>query len=265
VLPFVRVGNPVQISADVKQRLTQGQHSLLARVQQVLEKSEGYRRPDTIAIRYPGSPQRISLRYKYVYRNLLQFGVTGDKDAGEQFFKGNQKNGFDFYSFHLFARKLGPVKLLALGDFTVNLGQGLIHWQNLAFKKSADITAVKRQSDALRPYNAAGEYNFQRGAGITVGGKNLDITAFASVRQVDASFNNDTSQTNEDFISTILNTGYHRTITEVRNKNAITQTSFGGNLAYQKNNLHVGLNGVAFKFSVPLLRDLQPYNQYSIR
>ncbi|MEJ7679979.1 MAG: helix-hairpin-helix domain-containing protein [Segetibacter sp.] len=135
VLPYVRVGNAVPFSADIKQRLTGGQHSILMRSQQVLEKSNGFMRPDSIENRYPGSSQRLFFRYKYIYRNLLQFGMTGDKDAGEQFFKGNQKSGFDFYSFHFFARKLGAVKLLALGDFTVNLGQGLIHWQSLAFKK----------------------------------------------------------------------------------------------------------------------------------
>jgi hypothetical protein len=193
----------------------------------------------------------------------LQFGITGDKDAGEQLLKGNK--GFDFYSFHLFARKMGSVKRLALGDFTVNLGQGLIHWQSLAFKKSADITAVKRQAEILRPYNSAGEYNFLRGVGITVGQKNFDVTAFASVRKLDATFNNDTSQTNDDFISTILNTGYHRTISEISKKNTITQTSFGGNVSYKKNGLHIGLNSVVFKFSVPLVRDLMPYNRYAIR
>ncbi len=125
VLPYVIVGNTVPLHADLKQRFTGGQHSVLLRLQQVLEKSNGFLRPDSVANRYFGSPQRVFFRYKYVYRNLLQFGITGDKDAGEQFFKGNQKSGFDFYSFHLFARKMGPVKLLALGDFTVNMGQGL--------------------------------------------------------------------------------------------------------------------------------------------
>lgn len=265
ILPFVRVGNAVPFSADVKQRFTGGQNSILFRVQQVLEKSNGFLRPDSIANRYPGSPQRVFFRYKYVYRNLLQFGLTGDKDAGEEFFKGSHKTGFDFYSFHLFARKMGPVKLLALGDFTVNMGQGLIQWQSLAFKKSVDISAVKRQADILRPYNSAAEYNFQRGAGITIGGKNVDVTAFASVRKLDASFNNDTSQTNEDFISSILNTGYHRTPSEVLKKNTITQTSFGGNISYQKNGFHLGVNGVAFTFSVPLVRNISTYNQYAIQ
>lgn len=267
ILPYVKVGNVVPLSADLKQRFFGGQHSILVRVQQNLEKSEGYLRPDSVESRYPGSPQRVFVRYKYVYRNLLQYGIVGDKDAGEEFFKGRQTQGFDFYSFHLFARKLGPIKALALGDFTVNLGQGLIHWQSLAFKKSAEITNVKRQADVLRPYNSAGEYNFQRGIGATLRvNRNIDVTGFASYRKLDGSLNVvDTLQTNDDFISSILNSGYHRTPSEVAKKNTISQTSIGGNISYRKNNLHLGFNGVAFKFSAPLTRDFQPYNQYSIQ
>ncbi len=265
VLPYVRAGSAVTLSADVSKRFKEGQHSVLLRLQQVIEKSNGYLRSDTDNIRYPGSPQKIFFRYKYVYRNLLQFGLTGDKDAGEQFFKGSQKQGFDFYSVHLFARKLGIVKLLALGDYTVNLGQGLIHWQSLAFKKSANITAVKRQADILRPYNSAGEYNFMRGAGITMGGKNIDLTAFVSLHKLDGTLHTDTSQTTEDYISSILNAGYHRTATEVAKKNKITQTSFGGNISYNKNGLHAGVNAIAFSFSVPLVRNIYPYNQYAIQ
>lgn len=264
VLPYVRVGNVVPFSASLKQRLIAGGHSVLLRLQQVLEKSDGFIRPDSISNRYGGSAQKVFFRYKYLFRNLLQFGLTADKDAGEQFFKGNQKQGFDFYSFHLFARKLGPVKSLALGDFTVNLGQGLIHWQSLAFKKSADITAVKRQSDVLRPYNSPGEYNFMRGAGITVAVNNFDFTAFASVHKLDGSFNTDTSQTNDDYVSSILNSGYHRTPAEVAKKNALTQTTVGGTISYSKNNVHVGVNGIGFKFSAPLMRNIFPYNQYAI-
>ncbi|HEX8460858.1 MAG TPA: helix-hairpin-helix domain-containing protein, partial [Segetibacter sp.] len=265
VLPYVRVGSALSISADLKQRFSGGLNTVLLRMQQQLEKANGYLRPDSITNRYPGSAQRIFFRYKYTYRNLLQFGITGDKDAGEQFFKGSQKAGFDFYSFHLFARKLGPIKLLAIGDFTVNLGQGLIQWQSLAFKKSVEITAVKRQADIIRPYNSAAEYNFQHGAGITLGGKKVDVTAFASVRRVDATLNIDTSYTNEDYISTILSSGYHRTSSEVAKKNTFTQTSFGGNISYKINALHLGLNAVHYQFSVPLTRDLEPYSQYAIQ
>ncbi len=265
MLPYVTVGSPESLGVDLGKRFTEGNHSLLVRMQQTLEKTEGYKRPDTVLNRYPGSPQRVFLRYKYVYRNLLQFGLVGDKDAGEQFFKSPQKYGFDFYSFHLFARKLGPVRLLALGDFTVNMGQGLIQWQSMAFKKSAEVMAVKRQADILRPYNSAGEFNFHRGAGITVGSNKLNVTAFGSVRELDGTFNSDTSTTNEDFVSSILNNGFHRTPTEVGKKNTFTQTAVGGNVSYNTSALHLGVNGIGYRFSTPLVRNVLPYNQFAIQ
>jgi hypothetical protein len=265
ILQYIRIGSAVSLAEELKGRFLKGQHSILIRAQQVLETSEGFARPDSIENRYLGSRQRVFFRYKYVYRNLLQYGLVGDKDAGEQFFKGNQKNGFDFYSFHLFARKMGPVKLLALGDFTVNMGQGLIQWQSQAFKKSPDVTAVKRQADILRPYNSATEYNFQRGAGITIKSNKIEATAFGSIRSVDANFQADTIVNTDDFVSSILTTGYHRTPNEIAKKNTIEQTSFGGNVSYNGLGLHLGVNAVAFHFSTPLIRDVQPYNQYAIQ
>jgi len=265
ILPFVRIGNPVTIGTDIGNRFKNGQHSILIRAQQVLEESEGFTRPDSIANRYLGSRQRVFARYKYVYRNLLQFGVTGDKDAGEQFFKGAQKNGFDFYSFHLFARNIGHIKFLALGDFTVNMGQGLIQWQSLAFKKSADITNIKRQADILRPYNSATEYNFQRGAGLTMKFNKIEATAFVSVRNVDANLQVDTISSTDDFVSSILITGFHRTPNEIEKKNTTKQTAFGGNVSYNTIGFHLGLNAINYQFSTPLVRNLQPYNQYAIQ
>ena len=81
------------------------------RATQVLEKSRGYLLDSSKAKNfYPGSPQKILVRYKYIFKNLLQYGVTAEKDAGEQFFKGGQKTGFDFYSAHFFVRNLGIIK-----------------------------------------------------------------------------------------------------------------------------------------------------------
>ena len=157
LLPYVTVKNGAKIRTLLGDRFKNGIHSVLARGTQVLEKSQGYKnKGNTTGNSYAGSPQRIYLRYKYQYKNLLQYGVVAEKDAGEQFFKGSQKQGFDFYSVHLFARNIGIVKALALGDFAVNMGQGLTQWQSLAFKKSSDVTNTKRQLAVLRPYNSAG-------------------------------------------------------------------------------------------------------------
>lgn len=262
LVPFISVATPVSLSDEAGKRFREGEHSLLLRVSQVLEKSKGFN-SNTTGATYPGSPQRIFLRYRYTYKNLLQFGFAGDKDAGEQFFKGAQRKGFDFYSFHLFARKIGIIQALAVGDFTVNMGQGLIQWQGLAFKKSVDVMGIKRQSATLRPYSSAGEFYFHRGTGITVQKGKVEATAFISVRKLSANFVSDTVS-NEDFISSFLTSGYHRTESENADRNNLTQTTAGSTVLYRGNKWHAGVNGIYYHFSLPVQKRDEPYNLYAI-
>src|SRR6186713_2740540 len=262
LLPFITIAEPIDLSDIFKTRFHKGDHSLSFRYSQVLEKSAGFEKTST-GTKYLGGPSKLFLRYRYLYKNLLQYGVVGDKDAGEQFFKGAQKYGFDFYSFHFFARKLGSIQALALGDFTVNMGQGLIQWQSLAFRKSVDVLGIKRQSPVLRPYNSAGEFNFHRGAGITIQKGKMEATAFISYRKLSANFVADTVS-NEEFISSFLNSGYHRTESEIADRNKLDQFAFGGNIKYKNSNWHAGFNAIYFDFSSPVVKRAEPYNLYAI-
>lgn len=263
--PYISVGNEVILSTTIRNRLKGGEHSILARVSQTLEKSKGFLIDSSTASNfYPGSPQKILARYQYRYKHLLQYGILGEKDAGEQFYKGRQKQGFDFYSAHFFARDIGIIKSMALGDFTVNLGQGLTQWQSLAFKKSAAVMNIKRESSILRPYNSAGEINFHRGAGITVAKNKWSATAFISRKKIDGNLVTDTSQNHEDFISSLQTSGYHRTKNEADDKGVQQQLVFGGNLSYQYGAFHFGINGVKYKFKLPLNKSSDPYNLYAL-
>ena len=262
IAPFVTTTVPVSLSEELGKRFSGGEHSVMIRVSQVLERSDGFDK-STSGTKYIGSPQRILFRYRYTYKNLLQFGLVGDKDAGEQFFKGAQNKGFDFYSFHFFARKIGIIQSLALGDFTVNMGQGLIQWQSLAFKKSTDVMGVKRQSATLRPYSSAGEFYFHRGAGITIRKGKIESTVFVSYRRLSANFVADTVN-NEDFISSFLTSGYHRTASENADRNNLGQTAFGGNVIYRGKKWHIGINGINYVFSLPVQKRDEPYNLYAI-
>lgn len=263
LLPYVTVAIPVKIPGELAGRLKGGEHRILFRVSQVLEKMAGY---DTAATgsRYRGSPQKILLRYRYEYRDLLQYGMLGDKDAGESFFKGGQRMGFDFYSIHFFARKLGIVESLALGDYTVNMGQGLIHWQGLAFKKSSEIMAIKRQSPVLRSYRSAGEFNFHRGAGITLKKGNWSSSFFGSVRKLSANTQTDSSG-GEQVVTSVLTGGLHRSDNELADRFSLRQLSVGSNIRFQKRQWHAGMNAVYYLFSLPLQKRDEPYNFYSRR
>ena len=262
LVPFITTATAISLKDEAGMRFKDGEHSLLLRGIQVLEKAKGFDK-STTGTKYLGSPQRVFFRYRYTYKNLLQFGIVGDKDAGEQFLKGAQNKGFDFYSFHLFARKIGIIQSLALGDFSVNLGQGLTQWQGLAFKKSVDVMGVKRQSATLRPYNSAGEFYFNRGAGVTIKKGKIESTVFASIRKLSANFVADTVN-NEDFISSFLTSGYNRTPSEQADRNNLRQTSFGGNILFRNNRWHVGANAVFYNFSLPVVKREEPYNRYAI-
>lgn len=264
ILPYVFVGPSMTMKQEFAKRLNLGEHSILSRIVYVPEKSEGFiRKNDSAASSfYPGGRERLLFRYKYVYSNLLQYGITAENDPGEQLFKGAQKYGFDFYSAHLFVRNIGIIKNLAIGDFTVNMGQGLIQWQSLAFKKSADVLNIKRQAAILRPYNSTGEYFFNRGAGMTLEKGRLQFTAYASFRKVSGNMIVDTLQS-EDYFSSLQTSGLHRTASELADRNKIQMNSFGSNFSYNTNALHVGLNAVHFSFNNPFNKDDQPYNYFA--
>jgi len=265
LLPFIVLKYELQMSEAVLKRLRGGDNSLLIRSSQQIEKAKGFEKPaNSTASHYLGSRQKIFFRYKYSYKNLLQYGMLGDKDAGEQFFRGAQKDGFDFYSFHFFARNMGIIKSLAIGDFAVNMGQGLIQWQGLAFTKSSEVIAIKRQSPVLRPYNSSGEFNFHRGAGITFEKGNWQVTVFASFKKISANLVADTLN-KQDYITSFQSSGYHRTTAENADRNNLRQFASGGNVIFAKQNYRVAINAVHYDFSSPVQKKNQPYNLFALQ
>ena len=266
IRPYISIVGNQDVITTLKSRFNNGDKTLLVRATQIIEQAKGYAiDPAAGKNYYQGSPQRLLVRYRYNYKNIFQYGVLGEKDAGEQFFRGNQKLGFDFYSAHLFAKNMGIIKSLAVGDFTVNMGQGLIQWMSLAFKKGPDILSAKRQADVLRPYNSAGEINFHRGVGVTIVKNKWEATIFGSYKKIDANFAvGDTTTNQDDFITSLQTSGFHRTKSEVADKGIQKQLAFGGNVAHQFKNLQVGLNAVQYYLKYPLQKQSAPYNLYAL-
>ncbi len=258
LLPFITIGTG---KTGLRERFSKGEHSVLLRVSQVLEQAKGFKRTATGGKAYAGSPQRLFFRYRYAYSQQLQYGLTAEKDAGEEWFQGSQRRGFDFYSAHLFVRDRGAVRCLALGDFTVNIGQGLIHWQSLAFKKSGEVLAIKRQSPVLRPYNSAGEFNFHRGLGITGARGKWEASLFFSYRKLSASID---STGGQPVFTSFRASGYHRTATELAGRNRLIQKTLGAVVKYKYPRGHLAVNAVSYKFSLPMQKREWPYNLFAL-
>ncbi|MEO8588047.1 MAG: helix-hairpin-helix domain-containing protein [Flavobacteriales bacterium] len=220
---------------------------------------------------YLGSPYRLYTRYRFRYRQNISFGFTAEKDEGEEFFKGSQPNGFDFYSGHLFLRDIGRLKALAIGDYQAQFGQGLTFWNGLAFASKGSFTMnVKRNGIGLSPYTSVNENLFMRGVAATFAlSKRFDVTGFYSQKKLDANLSATnlsdslgTNQGDEVIFSSLLEGGYHRTTSEMLDKDALDERIIGGNLRYTQRSFSIGATASHLEFGGAVQRDTQPYNQF---
>ena len=271
ILPFVTIkGDTFDYNLSVLKMMRDGDNLLYLKWNTILEEQKGYapRAPgEEDENRYLGDKNQYYVRYKHAYGYKLSYGFTAEKDRGEEFFTGSNKKGFDFYSAHFYLRDYSRlIKAIAIGDYGVSLGQGLIIYSGYSSGKSMFVTNIRRGGRVLRPYSSVNESAYFRGAAATLGVvKNLAITTFASYRNRDANFieSSDTLATEEAF-SAINLTGFHRTESELKNRNSAQQTSFGGSIKWKgKAGRHIALNTVYHRFSHPLNRKIKPYNQFS--
>ncbi|WPQ62839.1 helix-hairpin-helix domain-containing protein [Chitinophaga sancti] len=89
----------------------------------------------------------------------------------------------DNYSAYYFIKNHRKIKALAIGDFTVNMGQGLINWQAYALGKNSMITHIKREGEIIRGSNTSG---VNRGAAITLQQGHWETTGIVSLHQLGA-------------------------------------------------------------------------------
>ncbi|MBC6992866.1 helix-hairpin-helix domain-containing protein [Neolewinella lacunae] len=276
LVPYVRVGGDLDdIKIPFARMLAEGERELFTRWQRNLETARGYTLgPEDGTNYYLGSPDRLYLRFRQRYSNKLSFGFTAEKDPGEAFFSANNaRRGFDYYSAHFFLSGINRhVKAVALGDFNVSFGQGLILYTGFGFGKSIQSTNVGRGGPVLRPYTSVSEFNFMRGAATTLAlGEKLELTVFGSRRGRTANLVSvqDTTELDPEQLLgvTSLNlTGLNRTPSEVEDRNAVVQTSYGGSLRLRASQrLQLGLNFLGEHLSRPLeIRD-QVYNRFFFR
>ena len=189
---------------------------------------------------YEGYQYKHSIRYDFSYGDRVRFGVLGALDAGEPFFAGKNNLGYDFYSFYFVLKKLGKIKTLALGRYRVRFGMGLVINNNFSFGKLSALSSLGRGGSNIRAHSSLSSGNYLQGAATTVNiVKGLDVSAFVSYRKFDATLNSD-----DGTIATILESGYHRTETELDKKNNSSHVLAGGNVDYSASGFHVGLTGV---------------------
>ena len=185
---------------------------------------------------YLGDPYRHWLRYQFTYHDAVKAGFVGAKDAGEPFFTGRNRWGYDHYALYLQLRGLGRLESLCLGHYRISMGMGLVMNSDFSLGKVAMLQNLGRASTGIRAHSSRSD-NYLQGAAATLNlGRGLRLTAFGSYRAIDATLNKDGTA------ATLLNTGYHRTEAEMDKKHNLNMLKAGGSLSYQNRGLHVGLN-----------------------
>ena len=276
ISPFVYVSdnfNSAHFSA--KEMFKDGKHEFVVRYQRILEKQIGYFTPDSITKAtkpnsfYLGNPDRYFARYTFQYNNNVSFALAGEKDAGEQFFKGTQKQGFDFYTGHVAVKNIKSIKTFVVGDYQATFGQGLTLWQGFAFGKSASAVNIKRYGIGIKPYRSFDENRFFRGAAGTMRLKKMEFTLLASYKKMDANATITDTLSNGEVdvigVSSLELGGVHNTTSLMQDKGTINQTILGGNVSYNNKSFHVGATVQNMNLSAELIKKPSLYNQYDFQ
>ena len=271
ILPFVTISETItDDSFKFKNALKYGNHQVFLRGQEVLEEQVGFSSiSDSVLLekpnsRYLGSSYKLYTKYKFNYKNKIYWGFTAEKDPGEEFFSGNNKNGFDYYSAHFQINNIGVIKTLTLGDFQAKFGQGLVLWSDMGLGKTPYVLNIRKKAQGLKKYSSTNENVFMRGAGTTVSIKNFDVSTFYSNKKIDANIQ-DSIDNDIASVSSFQNTGYHSIPSEIADKDAISEQMIGGNISYNHSRFKVGVTGVNYKYSSDLLKDTTPVNQFKFQ
>ncbi|MDO5130780.1 MAG: helix-hairpin-helix domain-containing protein [Prevotellaceae bacterium] len=196
---------------------------------------------------YLGYPYKFWARYSLSYAKNVRIGIVASQDAGEPFFSQSNKYGFDQYSGFIQINGLGSVESLIVGRYSVSAGMGLVMNNSFSLGKTAMLQDFGRQRNALRPHTSASENGYMQGAAATIRLSDaIRLTPFLSYRKTDATLNIDGS------ISSLIYTGYHRTISELNKKNNTSLTAGGMNVRWNLEDFSLGATAVFTHINRPL-------------
>ena len=229
-----------------------GKNEVLIRLDIPFYKRKGYEHT------YLGPSVYNSVKYTFRYRDQLYAGGVAEKDAGEPFAALHNRYGYDYYSFYLLLQNCGRLKLLAVGNYRLSFGQGLVMSTDYLMGKTIYASSFNNRSTGIKKHSSTDEYNYFRGVATTVAlTKRLSVSAFYSHRNMDG-------VVTDGEITSVYKTGLHRSRKEADKKNLLTSQLTGGNVSYQQNHIRLGITGVYYVFNRPYEPELTGYSKYNI-
>lgn len=206
--------------------------------------------------KYLGSPFYHNWRYRFQYKDRVYLGVTAEKDAGEPFLNRYNRKGYDFYSAYVFLKNIGRFKSVALGNYQVSFGHGLVMNTGFSLGKVSSLQNTQKMGRGINKYTSVNEFNYLQGGAVTYQLTNRwDVSAWYSFRRLDGTVSG-------LFIKSLKTDGYHRLIKDIDKKNTLFNNLIGCNLNYNGKFTEYGLTAVYNSFDKVLNPDIRSYNLY---
>lgn len=249
-------------------------HYFLIRTEQSLEQKRGF--TDDVPISRDGVPQRFEgsstqwyARYRYSKSRNFSFGFTIEKDEGEAFRwqPSQHRYGPDFISFHAQIQNRGRIRNLIVGDYQLQIGQGLLFSAGFSLGKGMEtVYTIRRPTIGARPYSSVTESGFFRGTSITYTlNKRLQLTALYSRVRRSGSVSISNDLTGEEVISTLQTDGLHRIPNELAIRANVVEQNTGAHLLYRFPRGEIGGTMLYTHFSQPLQRAVAVRNEYEFK
>ncbi|MCH8928011.1 MAG: hypothetical protein IIB39_04750 [Candidatus Marinimicrobia bacterium] len=174
--------------------------------------------------------------YKYYTRAATQLkngysaGVLIERDPGE-------KELVDYFSFYFAGKNRNNEYNKIIGDYSLEIGQGLLFWGNGSFIKGGNpILTMRKQAKGILPYKSAVETRNLRGvAGSRQYGK-IKTLAFASL------LNRDAALSDSGDVLNFRESGLHRTESEIAGKNSVREMIIGFRSEWNTKKYKIGAN-----------------------
>ncbi len=257
--PFVRFNQEVDSLQKKWERVVH--QSLLARVKTSYPIPVGFGSKKGKPPAYPGNPYSFFTRYRAEIGNWLELGITAENDAGEDFFRGSNKRGYDFLSGFVCMDGKGLVRRVVLGDYHLRFGQGVNLWSGGGVSYASDLSSLMRTGEGIRPYSSTDENLFFRGAAVQFNFKPVKLSLFFSGKQRDA--NLETDSTGNRYITSFRMDGLHRTGSEKEDEKDVGEHMIGGYADFYFEHWRFGVVASFQRFGLPVSKGDQPYKSKS--
>ncbi len=243
---FCRALPKAKTKPTLRNMIRYAEHELTARTDVPLYTKAGYKDvADSILEKSPNKAYRgdrlyHSLRYRLTSMNHLDVGVQMEKDAGER--------GVDYISAYALLKDIGQLRTVALGNYRVSFGQGLVVNTGTSFGKLMTLNSLARMDRGIYRHSSTSETGYFTGAATTIDiTRRLRVSAFYSSRKEDGTLTKDSSG-----ITSLKTDGLHRTPLERSKKGNVTTTTAGGNIHLSLDRFDFSITGAHTHYSRPL-------------